>query len=470
MRHTKHATAVAALSVALLAPAACGVPPHHSSQSPAPEIKAPAIEKALRTRTTLTFWSWVPNLQKTVALFQRRYPKIKVNLVDAGRSRVEYAKLRAALKAGTGAPDLVQVEYFALPRFAFSGTLADLNPYGAEELEKRFTPSAWDQVDLNGSVYAVPQDTGPMTMIYRKDVFDRLGLTPPRTWDEFVTVAEAIRKKDPHLFITSVDPTDSGIADSLIWQAGGRPFGIQNATTIRIDLQDRGSRRWAGLWTRLARERLVEPAVGWTDAWWRNMASGRYALWLTGAWAPGVIEGAIPRTSGEWRAAPLPRWNAGKPVNAENGGSGVSVLSTSEHRLAAFGFARWLNSDPEAVRSLNTASGVFPATTGLLGSREFLDVRIPVLGGQQANRLFSKGSAQVAKGWQYLPFQLYANGLFGDSVGRSFSNATDLNTGLKTWQRRLSAYARRQGFKVFPGDRFSHRRPDGWKHLEEHGR
>ncbi|MGS2647661.1 ABC transporter substrate-binding protein [Streptosporangium sp. G12] len=451
MRHSTRATALAALSIVLLALAACGVPPHHPSQSPPPEIRAADIERALRTETTLTFWSWVPNLRRTVALFQRKYPKVKINLVNAGRSRGEYARLRMALKTGIGIPDVAQIEYFALPRFAFSGVVTDLNPYGAEELVKEFSPSAWDQVDLNGSVYAIPQDTGPMTMIYRKDVFDRLGLTPPKTWGEFVTVAEKIRKKDPRVFVTSVDPTDSGITDSLIWQAGGRPFGIENAMTLRIDLQDRGTRRWARLWTGLTRKKLVEPAVTWSDAWWKNMASGRYALWITGAWAPGVIEGAIPQTKGQWRAAPIPRWDAGKPVNAENGGSGVSVLSTSKHRLAAFGFARWLNSDPEAVRSLNTVSGVFPATTGLLRNKRFLDVEIPILGGQRANRLFSKGSTQVAKGWQYLPFQLYANSLFGDSVGRSLSNATDLDIGLRAWQLQLSAYARRQGFEVSTG-------------------
>ncbi|WP_436757716.1 ABC transporter substrate-binding protein [Streptosporangium sp. V21-05] len=451
MRHSTRVTAVAALSLALLAPVACGTPPlHHVSQPPLPEVKEADIARALRTPTTLTFWSWVPSLGKTVALFEREYPKIKVNLVDAGRSRIEYTKLRASLRTGTGVPDVAQIEYFALPRFAFSGAVTDLNAYGAEDLARRFTSSAWDQVDLNGSVYAIPQDTGPMTMIYRKDVFDRLGLKPPRTWKEFVTVAEAIRKKDPRVFITSVDPTDSGIADSLIWQAGGRPFGIENATTIRIDLQDKGTRRWARLWTRLSHEKLVDPAVTWTGPWWKNMASGKYALWITGAWAPGVIQGAIPRTKGVWRAAPLPRWDTGKPVNAENGGSGVSVLATSEHQLAAYGFARWLDSDPKAVRSLNTVSGVFPATTGLLESERFLDVEIPILGGQRANRLFSEGSAQVAKGWQYLPFQLYANSVFAGSVGRSLSHATNLDIGLRAWEQRLSAYARRQGFKVSP--------------------
>jgi multiple sugar transport system substrate-binding protein len=450
MRPTR-AASVTAIFLALLVLAACGEPPAPRPQSPAPEIGAADIERALRTETTLTFWSWVPNMGKTVALFERKYPKIKINLVNAGQSKTEYTRLMTTLRAGNGVPDMAQIEYFALPRFAFSHLVADLNVYGAEKLQGRFSTSAWNQVDLNGNVYAIPQDTGPMTMIYRKDVFDRLGLKPPRTWDEFVTVAERIRRRDPRVFITSVDPTDSGVADSLIWQAGGRPFAIENATTIRIDLQDKGARRWARLWTRLSREKLIEPAVNWNGAWWRNMAAGRYALWLTGAWAPGVMEGAIPWTRGRWRAAPLPGWGAGKPVNAENGGSGVSVLSESRHPLAAYGFARWLNSDPEAVRSLSTVSGVFPAATELMRSREFLDVKIPVLGGQRANRLFVKGSTQVAGGWQYLPFQLYANSVFGGSVGRSFSHATDLNAGLRAWQSRIGAYARRQGFKVSPG-------------------
>ncbi|WP_329083156.1 MULTISPECIES: ABC transporter substrate-binding protein [unclassified Streptosporangium] len=450
MRPTTRATSVAALSLVLLTLAACGEPPAPRPQPPAPEIGAADIERALGTETTLTFWSWVPNMEKTVALFERRYPKVKVNLINAGRSRAEYTRLQAALRTGTGIPDVAQIEYFALPRFAFSQAVSDLNMYGVERLKKRFSPSAWDQVDLNGSVYAVPQDTGPMTMIYRKDVFDRLGLKPPATWDEFVTVAERIRKKDLRVFITSVDPTDAGVADSLIWQAGGRPFAIENATTIRIDLQDKGARRWARLWTRLSREKLVDPAVNWTAPWWKKMASGRYALWITGAWAPGVIDGAIPRTRGAWRAAPLPSWDARKPVNAENGGSGVAVLSRSRHQLAAYGFARWLDSAPEAVRSLSAVSGVFPATTELMRSREFLDVKIPVLGGQRANRLFTEGSAQVAKGWQYLPFQLYANSVFGGSVGRSLSDATDLNAGLRAWQSRIGAYARRQGFQVSP--------------------
>ena len=36
------------------------------------------IDKAMDTETTLTFWTWVPDIQNEVKLFTTKYPKIKV--------------------------------------------------------------------------------------------------------------------------------------------------------------------------------------------------------------------------------------------------------------------------------------------------------------------------------------------------------------------------------------------------------
>ena len=57
-------------------------------------------------------------------------------------------------------------------------------------------------------------------------------------------------------------------------------------------------------------------APGWTNEWWQSMNSGRYAMWIIGAWAPGNIASTIPGTADNWRAAPMPQWNAGDNVTA----------------------------------------------------------------------------------------------------------------------------------------------------------
>ena len=95
---------------------------------------------------TLTFWTWVPNIQTEVNLFQKSHPGIKVNVVNAGQGAPEYTKLRTALKAGSGAPDVVQIEFQLLPTFELSGKLVDLSRYGASSLKDIFVPWTWSQV------------------------------------------------------------------------------------------------------------------------------------------------------------------------------------------------------------------------------------------------------------------------------------------------------------------------------------
>jgi len=74
---------------------------------------APLAATARQPRATvnLTFWSWVPNLNTSVDLFNRTHPGIHVtwNKVVAGNLGT-YAKMFTALKANN-APDLGQVEY-----------------------------------------------------------------------------------------------------------------------------------------------------------------------------------------------------------------------------------------------------------------------------------------------------------------------------------------------------------------------
>ncbi|MBO3732333.1 hypothetical protein [Glycomyces niveus] len=49
---------------------------------------------------------------------------------------------------------------------------------------------------------------------------------------------------------------------------------------------------------------------------------------------------------------------------------------------------------------------------------------------------------------QYLPFQVYADSVFPDTVGVAYTDQSDLNAGLQAWQEQLVSYGDSQGFKV----------------------
>src|SRR4051794_34963267 len=46
--------------------------------APGQTVTQADIDKAMTTPTTLTFWTWVPNIAQEVAVFEKKYPAIKI--------------------------------------------------------------------------------------------------------------------------------------------------------------------------------------------------------------------------------------------------------------------------------------------------------------------------------------------------------------------------------------------------------
>ena len=403
------------------------------------------IEAALQEETTLTVWAWAPAVEDIATAFEKKYPNVTVDVVNAGTGNDQYIKLQNAIKAKSGAPDVAQIEYYALPQFALSDALVDLTDFGLDSLEDQYTASTWGSVNLDGGVYALPQDSGPMAMFYNKAVFDQYGLTVPTTWDEYIATAEQLHAANPNAYITN-DTGDAGFATSMIWQAGGQPFTTTDSTDVKINLQDEGSKKFADTWNQLVEKDLIAPTSSWSDEWYRGLGDGTIATLNIGAWMPGNLESGVPEASGDWRVAPLPVYEAGDTASAENGGGGDAVLAQSKNKLAAAGFVEFMNAGEGAQISID--AGGFPSTVADLESDEFLGYESEYFGGQKINEVLVQSASDVVKGWSYLPFQVYSNSIFSDTVGQSYANKSDLNAGLTDWQKAIAAYGNEQGFTV----------------------
>lgn len=438
LRRTLAVAATAALTVGALA--ACAT----DSGSNAGPGSAEDLDAALEAGGKLTYWSWTPSGEAQVAAFEEAYPNVDVELVNAGTNTEEYTKLQNAIKAGSGAPDVVQVEYYALPQFALSDALVDLSEYGLDSLEDDYSASTWGSVNVDGKLVALPQDSGPMALFYNKAVFDQFGIAVPTTWDEYIAAAKQLHTADPTKYITA-DTGDPGFATSMIWQAGGRPFGI-DGTDISVNLADEGTQKWTGVWNQLVEGDLLSTTPGWSDEWFKGLADGSIATLPLGAWMPGVLESSVADAAGDWRVAPMPTYD-GTPVTSENGGGGQAVTKQSKNPALAAAFLRWLNNDPASIEVF-LASGGFPSTTADLEDPEFKAFESEYFGGQKINEVLTQASADVAPGWSYLPYQVFANSIFGDTVGQSYANKVDLNEGLADWQSQLVEYGNKQGFSV----------------------
>ncbi|MFB7596373.1 ABC transporter substrate-binding protein [Streptomyces sp. NPDC056160] len=429
------------VTVLALGATACGSGDEDSGQK---QVGAADVQAALKKGGTVTVWAWEPTLKQVAADFEKKYPKVHVKLVNAGTNNDEYKALQNAISAQKGVPDVAQIEYYALGQYALTKSVADLGPYGAGKLEGSYSPGPWNAVKSGDGIYGLPMDSGPMALFYNKKVFDKYKIAVPATWDEYVDAARKLHKADPKAYITS-DIGDAGLTTSLLWQAGSHPYKA-DGTKVGIDFTDAGARKYTATWQKLLDEKLVSPVAGWSDDWYKGLGDGTIATLPIGAWMPANFASGVKNAAGDWRVAPLPQWTAGAHTSAENGGSSLALPELGGNKELAYAFVEYADSgDGVATRIKN---GAFPATVKDLNSQEFQNTPFPYFGGQQANKIFADSAKSVPTGWKYLPYQVYANSIFNDTVGKAYVSGTKLSEGLKSWQDKSLAYGKEQGFTV----------------------
>ena len=79
-------------------------------------------------------------------MFMEEYPEINVTVENVGQGLDHYSKVRTASQAGSGGPDVVQLEHQFISSFAVTGELLDLTPYGAADIADEYVPWVWNQV------------------------------------------------------------------------------------------------------------------------------------------------------------------------------------------------------------------------------------------------------------------------------------------------------------------------------------
>ena len=249
-----------------------------------------------------------------VEAFEEEHPNVNVTLANVGTGNDHYVALQNAILAGSGVPDVAQIEFYALPQFTASDSLADLTPFGAAELESEFAPGPWGAVTNGEAVVGLPGGGGPMALFYNVAVFERLGVEVPTTWDEYLEAGRQLHAADPTVYVAT-DGADPGYTTSMIWQAGGQPFRV-DGTTVGVDLADEGTLKYAGLWQQLLDEELLSSIPAWSDEWFSSLGDGSIATMVTGAWMALNLQSSSPTGAGDWRVAPMPVWEEGDTANS----------------------------------------------------------------------------------------------------------------------------------------------------------
>ena len=250
-------------------------------------------------------------LQQVFQAYTAAYPKVRLINTAAQTHTVGYdARADLATRmAAKNPPDAFQ-ETGDLPTWVTTGN-------GIQQLDDFFATQGWASqlypfltapTLVDGKRYAIPTDIGSQNVIwYNKRVFSTNNLTPPKTWAEFVLVAEALKTKG----IAPMGMTLQGwvmriVFDSLIAEAA--PDATKRGQFL-LDVyagkaSDGTSTAALALKTAIANfDTLVNNYVntdwatpdatgntpGW-DALTERVKDGSVAMFLHGDWVKGLLD------------------------------------------------------------------------------------------------------------------------------------------------------------------------------------
>jgi multiple sugar transport system substrate-binding protein len=420
-----------------------------SSPSPSSSVTVEAGSSCASSNAVkLTFWAWVPGMGRAVNEFNATHSGICVTQEDVGAGDPEYVAITNALKAGSGAPDVAEVEFDELPSFEVTQSVDNLAQYGADNYKSDFVPWAWQEVSQGSAVYAMPGDAGPMAFYYNSALLAKYHITPPTTWAQFATAAATLHKDDPSAYMTNFSAVDLQWIMALMAQDNAWPFSYSGGSSVTINWTGAAQMSFAAYWQNLLAAHEVNATTDVSATSFADMDKDIDASWLSSAWGPSYFLPDAKSTLGDWRAAALPQWTAGADVAANWGGSTYPVFKQSQHPQQAAEFAEWLNANAASWAITKTSpSLLFPTYVPLLNDPTFKDLGNPLSGSSDPNVAFTSAATNITAD-QWPPFMTEALNEASTVFAGVMNGKETLQAAFTAFQNVLVGYAKTQGFSV----------------------
>ncbi|MBB5917735.1 multiple sugar transport system substrate-binding protein [Nocardia transvalensis] len=291
--------------------------------------------------------------------------------------------------AGGKCPDVL-MQWESYSRFAELGVLQDLNvmldrdPAYAARLRDDAIPQLSETFRFKGGQYALPEQWAGVFVYYNRKLFDEAGLPPPPTrwedawtFDEFLTAAQALTKRD-----ASGKTTRWGFIDAwpVPWWSASL-FGMNNGgewftpaiDPQRASLDDRFVEGFQ-FYADLAVRHRVAPLSADLQSVSASMSAldlftqGKAGMVMTGHWQYSAFAAADDL---DFDVTVLPRGPHGQAAKSDIGTTGLAISAASPKKDLAWEFVKFATG-PEGQRAV-AGSGLFvPALRSALESPEFV--------------------------------------------------------------------------------------------------
>ncbi|MCR5451064.1 MAG: extracellular solute-binding protein [Lachnospiraceae bacterium] len=262
-----------------------------------------------------------------------------------------HQKLLMSLQAGTGAPDICDVEVGQFPNVVAgeSNWLVPLNDAASPYLETMVTSRMETYQGADGNYYGAPFHVGATVMYYNLKALEDAGLSQKDvdavvTWDDYEALGkkylEAIGNPEGKYW-TSVDT--GGVDWPWIAMAEyGEDWtgGFEGPANVKLDSVKKMltmQQKWLdeGV-AQVSPDGHVDLEAGFQNILDHNIVSFPKAMWYMSRFL-----NYMPEETGNWYIAPMPVFEKGQPRSVGVGGTGTVVTNQSKDTALAAEFICW---------------------------------------------------------------------------------------------------------------------------------
>lgn len=332
------ATVLAACAPAAPAPAA--------PAAPAAEEKAAAVKEEVK----LTFWGFATNRNKWYIALAKKYKEqhaeVTVDVQEIAYQEM-HDKVLTTLVAGTGAPDIADIEISRFGQYVKGERIGflPLNERLGDDVKNLYERSALSPWSWQGKYYGIGNELNACLLFYRHDLLKEAEIEYPiKTWEEFAQKGKDYVAKTGKKWV-SLSPTGWDywwiIAQAFngFFDAEGKP-SFDNEGGVKT-MQMLADWRWKN-------DIVVMRAEA--AAWYGQMTAGEFAVHLGAPWMQGFMKDNAADLKGKWEMQLLPLWEDGSGAQSGTyGGTGTCITEQSKYPDVAWDFIRFCNLTNDGV-------------------------------------------------------------------------------------------------------------------------
>src|SRR2546427_4290560 len=195
-----------------------------------------ADKKVIRLWQTETEPQTLAVLNQVAAEYEKAHPDVSIKIEGLAWGDLE-KKLTAALAAGAP-PDAAHGQLITCVSFAAKGLLRPVDDLADSIPRDNLVDAFRNLCRWDGRTYGVGHSPASSVFVYRKDLLAQKGLKVPRTWDELVQVAEALKDvRDGQVVRYGLTMTGQPLfinigVGELLKTNGGRLFDAEGRPTL----------------------------------------------------------------------------------------------------------------------------------------------------------------------------------------------------------------------------------------------